>query len=127
MLPRRFLLLTLTIALGITLRRVPLGLPAMVTKYGGSMLWALMIYLLTAMLAPRLQAVHAAMVASAIATAIELFKLVHTPDLDAFRLTLPGILLLGRLFSPWDLLAYYAAIALAARLFPPSPSRTFQK
>lgn len=48
-----------------------------------------------------------------IAVGVELFRLVHTPWLDDFRLTLLGALLLGRIFSPWDILAYVAGIGLA--------------
>jgi hypothetical protein len=41
-------------------------------------------------------------------------KLLHWSWLDAFRLTLPGILLLGRVFSGWDILADWLALALGA-------------
>jgi hypothetical protein len=47
---------------------------------------------------------------------VELFRLVHAPWLDAFRLTLAGALLLGRIFSPWNVLAYGVGIALAMLL-----------
>jgi hypothetical protein len=47
---------------------------------------------------------------------VELFRLVHAPGLDAFRLTLAGALLLGRIFSPWDMLAYGVGIALGVWL-----------
>jgi hypothetical protein len=40
-----------------------------------------------------------------IAICVELFRLVHAPWLDEFRLTLPGALLLGRVFSAWNVLA----------------------
>jgi hypothetical protein len=36
---------------------------------------------------------------------------VHTPWLDAFRLTTSGALLLGRIFSLWNLVAYAIGIA----------------
>jgi Protein of unknown function (DUF2809) len=51
-----------------------------------------------------------------IAVGVELFRLVHAPWLDSFRLTLSGALLLGRIFSPWYLLAYGVGIALGAVL-----------
>ena len=44
---------------------------------------------------------------------VELFKLVHTPGLDAFRLTFVGKVVLGRFFYWSDFVAYYAAIAVA--------------
>jgi hypothetical protein len=109
-------LIVTVIVFGVAIRRVPLGLPPVVTKYAGSMLWALMIFLLVGVLLPALRLRRAALLAGAIATAVECFKLVHTPALDAFRLTLLGMLLLGRFFSWRDLVAYYAAIAVAAAL-----------
>ena len=36
------------------------------------------------------------------------------PWLDAFRSTLPGIVLLGRIFNPWDIVVYWIAIILSA-------------
>jgi hypothetical protein len=53
---------------------------------------------------------------SAIAICVELFRLVHAPWLDAFRLTLAGALLLGRIFSAWDMLAYGVGIVLGMLL-----------
>ena len=53
-------------------------------------------------------------IAGAVATAVEFFKLYHAPALDTFRHTVPGILLLGRIFSAWDILAYWAAIGIGA-------------
>jgi hypothetical protein len=116
-----------TIAAGVTLRRVPLGLPPIIVKYGGSILWAMMIYWIVSSLRPawRLRAIAAA---GLLATAIELFKLYHMPALDAFRLTLPGTLLLGRIFSWLDLSAYGLAIIACAfvdwRLRPRASNRS---
>jgi hypothetical protein len=47
-----------------------------------------------------------------IAAVVELIRLVHTPWLDDFRLTLAGALLLGRIFSVWNIVAYAAGILL---------------
>jgi hypothetical protein len=101
------------IACGLSLRwyGFPLGLPAFVVKYGGSLLWATMVFLLVGVLLPRLSRTQIAAIAMAIAVAVEFSRLVHTPWLDAFRLTTAGALLLGRIFSPWNLLAYAAGIA----------------
>ena len=107
-------LLLATVAAGIAVRFAPLGLPAEVVKYGGSMLWALCIYWVVAAILPRLPEPAAAVCAGVVATAVEFFKLYRSPGVDAFRLTLPGILLLGRVFSPWDILAYWVAIAMGA-------------
>jgi len=56
------------------------------------------------------------MLAGIVATGVEFFKLIHVPWLDAFRLTLPDILLLGRIFSGWDILVYWVAIGVGALL-----------
>jgi len=92
------------------------GLPAVVVKYGGSMLWALTIYWVVSTVAARLRLDAAVLLAGSIATAVEFFKLYRSPGVDAFRLTLPGILLLGRYFSAWDIVAYWMAIAAGAAL-----------
>lgn len=104
------LLISGTIAAGLALRLTHVGVPFLIVKYGGSMLWALMIYWIASALFPRWPIGRSALASASIATAVELFKLVHAPWLDAFRLTLPGALLLGRVSALWDLLAYAVAI-----------------
>lgn len=89
----------------------PLGLPAFVVKYGGSLLWATMVFLLVGVLLPRLTRTQIVVIAAAIAVAVEFSRLVHAPWLDAFRLTTAGALLLGRIFSLWNLVAYAIGIA----------------
>lgn len=118
-LPARPLLLSIalcaaTVAAGIAVRFAPLHLPSAIVKYGGSMLWALLIYWLVSTGLPRWPAHRAALLAAAIAASVEFFKLYRSPQIDAFRGTLPGILILGRYFSLWDILAYWIAIALGA-------------
>ena len=111
-----------TIAAGLALRMVPLGLPGPLVKHGGSALWALMILWLVSTAFPRWPHIQTALVAIGVAFAVELFQLYHAPWLDAFRLTLPGALLLGRVFSPLDLIAYAMAISIgtcADRWFRP--------
>ena len=110
----RVLLCLSIIVLGLGLRGFGfgLGLPRLIVKYGGSALWAAMVFFLVAIAAPRLKRRHIAMIAATIAVGVELFRLVHTPALDAFRLTLTGALLLGRIFSPWNMLAYGFGIVL---------------
>jgi hypothetical protein len=93
-----------------------LGLPSVFVKYGGSLLWGAMVFFLAAMAAPRLPRWAIVLISLAIAIGVELFRLVHAPWLDAFRLTLAGALLLGRIFSPRNMLAYGAGIALAGLL-----------
>jgi hypothetical protein len=103
----------ITIAAGLALRFAPLGLPHFVTKWGGSTLWAVMIYWIVSALLPRRRPSSVALLAGALATAIEVLKLYNPQPLDAFRHTLAGIILLGRIFSGWDILAYWLAISVA--------------
>ena len=93
-----------------------LGLSAFIVKYGGSLLWAAMVYFLVAMAASRSSRLNLAFISAVIAVGVELFRLIHAPWLDAFRLTLPGALLLGRIFSPWNMMAYGVGIMLAVGL-----------
>lgn len=104
------------IAAGIGVRLLPLGLPREVVKYAGSVLWGAMVYGLVALVRPTAATGRLAAVALALAVLVELFRLVHTPELDAFRRTLAGQLLLGRIFSVWNLVAYAVGIGLAAGL-----------
>ena len=101
------------IACGLSLRwyGFRLGLPAFIVKYGGSLLWATMVFLLGGVVLPRLTRSQLAAIAIVIAAVVEFSRLVHTPWLDAFRLTTAGALLLGRIFSLWNLLAYAVGIA----------------
>jgi predicted membrane protein len=110
--------LVLIIAFGLALRRFGYDahLPFTVVKYGGSILWGSMVYLLLASM--RVTAKHRKIAGTAalIAMCVEFFRLVHMPWLDAFRLTTAGALLLGRVFSLWNILAYAVGIAAALAL-----------
>jgi hypothetical protein len=115
--PSRSFALTLTLSLativaGLAIRFAPLGLPRFVVKYGGSMLWALMIYWIVSALLPSRRYLTVAVISGFVATAVEVGKLHYSPAVDAFRQTLPGILLLGRFFSVSNMVAYWLAIFL---------------
>jgi hypothetical protein len=75
-----------------------------------------MVFFLVALAASGLSRARIGLMAAGIAVCVELFRLVHTPWLDAFRLTLAGALLLGRIFSPWDMVAYGFGIILGMLL-----------
>ncbi|MBB5663614.1 signal transduction histidine kinase [Rhizobium leguminosarum] len=117
---RRLAALLLVILLGLALRRFgyAIELPFIVVKYGGSALWGAMVYLLVALLVARSRPAIIAVMALFLAIAVELFRLYHTPWLDAFRLTATGALLLGRVFSLWNMLAYAIGIAAACAFDP---------
>lgn len=105
------------IAAGVTLRLAgyQAGLPYLLVKYAGSTLWGAMVLLLVAAVLPGRPRLQLAL-ATAIAVAVEFVRLYHAPWLDQFRLTLAGQLLLGRIFSVFNIAAYMAGIALAALL-----------
>ncbi|WP_439373694.1 DUF2809 domain-containing protein [Bradyrhizobium sp. DASA03120] len=112
----RAALALVVIACGLSLRwyGFPLGLPAFVVKYGGSLLWATMVFFLVGVLLPGLTPRQLAAIAMVIALVVEFSRLVHVPWLDTFRLTTAGALLLGRIFSLWNLVAYAVGIAFGA-------------
>jgi hypothetical protein len=114
----RIILCLAVIACGLALRRFGfgVGLPAFVVKYGGSLLWGTMMFFLVAIAAAGWSRRTVASIALAIAMGVELFRLLHAPWLDAFRLTTAGALLLGRIFSLWNIVAYAAGILLGAAL-----------
>ena len=102
------------VALGLLVRTPALGLPWPVAKYLGSALWGAMVFTALRTISPRLA--FAAGWALLIALGVEASRRLHTPALDAFRLTLAGRLMLGRLFSLWNVVAYAAGIFIAAAL-----------
>jgi len=112
--PALILTVAAVIAAGLAVRLVPLGLPAGVVNYAGSILWGAMVYGLVAVLRPAAAVRHLELLALAVSAAVEVFRLVHTPWLDTFRLTRAGQLLLVRVFSLWNLLAYAVGIVAAA-------------
>ena len=103
-----------TIAAGLLWRMALLHLPFLLWKYGGSVLWAMAVYWLVAFLLPRAHPAVLAALACLFALVVELSRLSHSPTLEAFRQTFAGQLVLGRIFSPRNILAYWIAIFLAA-------------
>ena len=105
------------ICAGLLLRLVPWGLPLAVHHYGGGFLWGAMVFALTATLRPPSWGRAATCAAaSTVVVAVELIRLYHAPGLDAFRATLAGQLLLGRIYAPWNIVVYELGIAFAAGL-----------
>ena len=112
---KRLVAALLVIAGGFWLRRYGLGhhIPAFYVKYGGSALWAAMVYFLVALLLRSRPQKQILTIAALVCALIEASKLSHTPALEIFRMTEAGAWLLGRIFSPWNFLAYAAGLALA--------------
>jgi hypothetical protein len=113
------ILLLLTIPIGLAVRYLPLHLPWFLYKYLGSTLWAAALYWFLATLLPKLRPIALATLAITIATLLEFSRLIPIAPIDAFRLTLPGQILLGRYFSLKNIAAYILAITLTATLDRP--------
>jgi len=101
------------IPLGLVCRFVPLGLPYVIVKYGGSFLWAAAIYCCIAFIAARQQPSAIASMAALTSAAVDFIKRLQSPSLDAFRETFTGKVLLGRHFSYIDIAVYLCAILCA--------------
>ncbi|MCQ8277576.1 DUF817 domain-containing protein [Acetobacteraceae bacterium KSS8] len=85
----------------------------------GSVLWGGMVLCLVAASRRDGRAGAGAIAASiGIAFLVELSRLVRWAPLDAFRHTMPGVLLLGRVFDPLNLVLYTGGI-FAASFWPP--------
>jgi hypothetical protein len=112
---RRIFALGLVIAGGVFLRGYGhgFGVPAFWVKFGGSALWAAAWFFFFALLLRERPRENVLYVAALVCALIEFAKLVHTPALDVFRMTTTGAWTMGRVFSPWNLLAYGAGLAAA--------------
>ncbi len=87
-------------------------LPDVVRNYAGDILWALMVYLMFAVLLPKATANRVALLAMMFATSIEVSQLFHPDWLEYIR-NLPGMrLVFGYSFLFSDLLCYATGIAI---------------
>ena len=100
------------VALGLASRALPL-FPAALGAYPGDALWAVMVFVGLALLAPGAAPLRLAAATLAVSFAVEALQLVRWAWLDALRSTTPGRLALGSGFDPVDLVAYAAGVALA--------------
>jgi hypothetical protein len=114
------------IGCGLALRHLgySVHLPFVAVKFGGSYLWGAMVYFLLASFSGKSKDFAIAIGALAIALAVEFFRLYHTPWLDAFRVTTAGALLIGRVFSFWNILFYTLGILSAFAIDRQYLSRT---
>ena len=102
------------IALGLLVRAPFLGLPREIAKYGGSILWAMMVYFGLRVLWPRALVWVVATLAAIAAALGEATQLISVPWFDALRATTIGHLIFGRTFAIEDIAAYWIGILLAA-------------
>ncbi len=92
------------------------GLPPFVSKYGGDLLWALLVFCAFAFIFPRAATLHLTLLALGFAWAIEFSQLYHADWIDQIRATRIGALTLGSVFNWPDLLAYAIGVAVGAVL-----------
>jgi hypothetical protein len=114
--PRNRLLYGLVMALvmgcGLLWRSRFVSLPEFATKYGGDMLWALLVFLGFAFVFRRESTLRLGLLALGFAWAVEFSQIYHAEWLDRIRSMRIGALVLGSTFDPPDLLAYAAGIAV---------------
>jgi len=115
---RKFYLIAtcLSIGMGLLARSALLGLPPIIAKYTGSIIWGGMVYFAWAVVRPEQRRSRRAIIAVIIAVTVEFSQLLHTGWLDAVRRTTIGVLLIGRFFSWWDIVSYLIGIAIAVML-----------
>jgi hypothetical protein len=104
----------LVVIAGLLWRWPGVHLPPGLSKYGGSVLWGVLVYLSFRVVLPRKGVMLVTALAALLAASVEFSQLWHEPGLDAFRGTPLGGLLLGRFFSWWDIASYWLGIVAAA-------------
>jgi len=100
------------IALGLASRKYPL-FPKMCGKYPGDALWSVMVYLGWALWKPTTSPKRVALYALFTSYLDEFSQLIQVPGLNAIRQTVWGHLILGTVFSGYDMLAYTIGILIA--------------
>lgn len=98
------------IALGLASRKFPSLFPALLGKYPGDALWALMVFLGWAFCKPRASTRNIAALAFATSCLVEFSQLYQADWLRAIRSTTLGHLVLGSTFSWFDIAAYAVGI-----------------
>jgi hypothetical protein len=110
---RYLVLAAATIAVGLIVHLLDLGLGAGARDVTGDALWAAMMFWWLGVLAPGSRMGIRALIAFAICAAVETSQLYHSPAIDALRETVPGRLVLGSGFDPRDFAAYAAGVLCA--------------
>lgn len=104
------------ILLGMASRRYPSLFPAVLGKYPGDALWALMVFIGVAFIRPRAGTMQLSAWAFAISCADEFSQLYQAPWINAVRHTTIGHLVLGSRFSWIDMVAYAVGVLMGAIL-----------
>jgi len=106
------IVMTLVIIIGLPTRLIPQHMPDFMVTYGGDTLWALMIFMIFALIFPKRPTPHIALFALAIAWGIEFSQLYQADWINDFRATRIGGLLLGHGFLMSDIIVYLLGIGI---------------
>jgi hypothetical protein len=106
-------IMLLLIPLGFVCRFVPIGLPYVIVKYGGSFLWASTVYWFIGYFLARQKPSTLALMSLVITAGIEFLKRVQSSTLENIRNTFFGIIILCRYFSYTDIAVYWFAVLCA--------------
>lgn len=115
-----------TIAVGLASRSLPPQAQALVGKYPGDALWALMVFFGLGALCRTWPTLHLTALTFAFSTLIEVLKLYQEPWAVAVRQTTLGHLVFGHVFS-WQNLVAYAVGALAGLLIELAHARNLER
>jgi hypothetical protein len=89
-------------------------IPGFVVEYGGDTLWALMVFMVVRVVAPRWPLLRSVVLTLTIAYLCEFSQLYHAPWIDAIRSYRLGVLLLGDSFVWSDLVCYTVGVLVGA-------------
>lgn len=119
------ILVCITIPIGLATRKMPQYFPAIISTYGGDILWAALFFFLLRAIFPQQSKYKLALINYAFGLLIEVSQLYHALWIDDIRRTFLGKMLLGFGFMWSDVLCYAIGTVLAwllATLFEKSPS-----
>jgi hypothetical protein len=113
---KRVWLILMIVIVGLPTRLFPQAMPDFMVRYGGDVLWAMMIYLLFGLLFPATKPWRLVILAFAVTWGVEFSQLVQTDWLNAIRSVKLGGLLIGYSFLWSDLACYVCGIGAGALL-----------
>lgn len=106
------LLIIVVVIIGLPTRLIPESMPDFMVTYGGDTLWALMIFLIFALMFPRKHTLVIFIMALTLAWGIEFSQLYQATWINDFRATRIGGLLLGHGFLMSDMIVYLLGISI---------------
>ena len=109
-----FVLIAVTVIVGLMARRFGTSLPPFVAAYAPDALWALMVFWIIGLGSVRATTAQVTVAALAFSYAIEVSQLFHPPWLDAIRHTRLGGLVLGFGFLWSDIICYTVGVGVGA-------------